>query len=90
MLCLGFELFGEADAALIRASRPTGETGAAAARAALSAVARRAEQSSETSRLAMETVLPQIELPFLFRADVDLDAVGELSRLLAPSLEAIA
>ncbi len=38
----------------------------------------------------METALPQIELPFLFRADVDLDAVGELSRLLAPSLEAIA
>ena len=84
------QLFDEADATLIRLSRPTGETGVAAARAALSAVARRAEQSGEISRLATETALPQIELPFLFRADVDHDAVGELSRLLAPALEAIA
>ncbi len=83
------ELFTEAEKDLIRSCTPAGATGAAATRAALSQIARRTEQAAEVARLAAEVPLPQIELPFIFRADIDLDALGELAAQLSPTLEEI-
>ena len=81
-------LFTPAEVERLRGVEPSGETGRAAVHAALSQVGRRDDHDAELRRLeASRCAL--IELPFLFRPEIDLDAVSELAAILGPALEAI-
>ena len=73
------KLFAEADVEALRAAGPIGETGAAAVRAALSQSVRERLQCGEVDRLAASVDLPRIELPFLFRPTIDVDAVSDIA-----------
>ena len=68
---------------------PAGDVGRAAVRAALSAGARRREQASELRRLARAAHLPRVELPFVFRPEIDFEAVAELAAIVGPALETL-
>lgn len=80
-------LFTEDDATALTGTVPRGETGAAAIRAALSHHARRRLQEEELRRLASEVGVDRVELPFLFRSSIDVDAVLELAERLGATLE---
>ncbi len=48
---------------------------------------RHADQNTQIDRLARELPLPQIKLPHLFRADMDLAAIGELADALTEQVD---
>lgn len=50
---------------------------------------RQADQRDQIERLAQELPLPQIRLPHLFRADIDLAAVGQLAEDLTKQVDAL-
>lgn len=81
-------LFAGDEEALLAGARPGGEVAAAALTAALSHHARRRQQEEELARLAAGADVPRVELPFLFRPSIDLDAIGDLADLLGPLLRA--
>lgn len=83
------ELVAAADREPLAALAPAGETARAAVRASLSHLARRENQEAELVRLAAATAVPRIELPFLFRAELDLDGISELAETLGPGLEGV-
>jgi len=83
------QLFTAVEEQAIRSATPSGETGRAAARAAVTQIVRRHEQEQETARLETEVRLPQVELPFLFRSEIDVHALQELADELVPALEAV-
>ncbi len=83
------ELVTGADRERLRTLEPAGETARAAVRAARSHLARRDDQAGELARLAAATSLPRVELPFLFRAGLDLDGVSELATALGSAFEEI-
>jgi anion-transporting ArsA/GET3 family ATPase len=80
------DLFAEREAGTLRGLEPAGETGRAAVRAALSQLARRRDQASEARRLA-SAGRPMVELPFLFRAEIDVEGLSELAAIAGPALE---
>ena len=83
------ELVTGADRERLRTLEPAGETARAAVRAARSHLARRDDQAGELARLAAAPALPRVELPFLFRAGLDLDGVSELATALGSAFEEI-
>jgi anion-transporting ArsA/GET3 family ATPase len=83
------QVFTAAEGAALRALEAPGETARAAVRAALSQIARRDDQVTELRRLANASRVPRIELPFLFRPEVDVDGISELAALAGPTLEAL-
>ena len=50
---------------------------------------RQADQHAQIDRLVRELPLPQIRLPHLFRADMDLAAIGELADALTNQVDAL-
>ena len=61
-------------------------TGDPAARAARYRLARLDDQATEVERLAAELPLPQLQLPYLFRASLGPDDLAELAAELAGQL----
>jgi anion-transporting ArsA/GET3 family ATPase len=51
---------------------------------------RQADQNTQIDRLAQELPLPQIKLPHLFRADMDLAAIGQLADALTDQVDIMA
>ena len=83
------KVFAPSEGAALRRLEPSGETGRAAVRAALSQITRRGDQEAEVRRLVRGTRVPRVELPFLFRPEIDVDAISELAGLVGPALEAV-
>jgi anion-transporting ArsA/GET3 family ATPase len=87
------QLFSDQEAATLR-DRGESTDGAgtvllrAAIRAALSEHRRAAAQSHQLQRLRSESGEEVVELPFLFRPQIDMDAVGELADIIAATPEA--
>lgn len=79
--------FDEADLAALHRATPSGETGEAAIRAALSTATCARDQAAERARLAEIGVAPLVDLPFLFRAELDGEGIGTLAERLAAGLE---
>lgn len=83
------ELFTEADEAALRGLGPAAGAARAAAEAALSHLTRRRDQAEELERLGEAADVPRVELPFLFRPAMDVDALAELEEAAGLALEAI-
>ena len=67
----------------------SGDIAEAAVQAARSHSFRRSSQEREIQRLAAGVDAHLVQLPFLFAAELDIDAISQLAGLLEPALEAI-